>query len=207
MKKPIRIGIPSIHSRLHPKVMGILGFQPYADPKHLVFHMASVDLFLIRGWDLAKATEAGRLDIAFCGLDTIIELEPNVKVIKHFDHMKSPIGLCMRNGQQLKDTKHLVVATEYPITTRRYLEGRYPDIEIVHVHGATEAFGQLEGIHAIVDIVETRETLRCNDLYLAEEFFHTYPCLVVSKNAPETIQTITEKEITFYIKSVFPTQY
>jgi ATP phosphoribosyltransferase len=178
----LRIGIPSVRSRLHAKVMNVLNLPPYDNPQRLVFYTNEVIVFFLRGWDLASIVEASRLDMAFCGIDTIEELSSNVVISKRFECMKSPIALCKRKDLDLEGRKHLVVATEYPNLTKRVLHDRFDKLEVIYVHGATEALAHLDNIDAIVDIVETGETLESNNLHLIEVLSYTYPCIIHNTN-------------------------
>ena len=174
----LRIGVPSVRSRLHEKVMNTLNLPLYDNPQRLVFYTDDAVVFLLRGWDLASMVQASKLDIAFCGIDTIEELSSNVVISKHFEDMKSPIGLCKRKDVDLEGRNHVVVATEYPNLTKRSLRDRFASLEIIPVHGATEALAHLDNIDAIVDIIETGQTLESNNLHLLEVLSYTYPCII-----------------------------
>ncbi len=189
-KRRIKIGIPSSRSRLHPKVMGILGLPCYTDSHRLVFYSESATVFFLRPWDLPRMVEFGHIDVAFCGLDTVIELGVHVTVHQRFENLQSPIALCKRIGIELVNEEQLFVATEYPEITRKYLRNHYDNFEIIYVKGATEAYPHLDGISAIVDIVETRGTLTGNHLHLVDTITYTYPCLIQGKN-----NTLSEEKL------------
>ena len=178
MKSKCRIGIPTLHSRLHPKVMSILGLEHMTNPTMLSFTTDAAGVYFLRGWDLAYALESDRLDYAFCGKDTIMEAEAKVRIIREYKSMASPIALCIESASHLTRVNEVTIATEYPNLTKKHLEERFDRLVIVHVHGATEAFGCLGGIDGIVDIVESGETLRNNGFEIETELFETYPCLI-----------------------------
>lgn len=174
----LRIGIPSVHSRLHPKVMRLLGIPPLADPQRLVFYAPEAAVFLLRGWDIASLVASDRLDVAFCGSDTIAELGSPVHLVRSFREQTSQISLCTRRGVTIDWTAQVTVATEYPRLTRDRLAGHAAEIQVLAIHGATEALPHLDRVDAIVDIVESGETLRRNDLAVLEVLFETCPCLI-----------------------------
>ncbi len=176
--KILKIGLPSLHSRLHPKVMKILDLPCCEDSQRLVFCSELAVIFFLRPWDLPKMVELGYIDVAFCGMDTIFELEVNVSVYHQFKELQSPICFCKRNGVTLTTENSILIATEYPKIARDYLSRKYANYKLLHVHGAAEAYPHLEGISAIVDIVESGGTLRENNLHLVDEIFYTYPCLI-----------------------------
>ena len=187
----VRIGLPTLHSRLHPKVMALLGIPCLSDPRRLVFRSSTAAVFLLRGWDIASMVQANKLDIGFAGRDTIEELELGVVICEEFQEISSPIGLCKKRTSQLPPRGRLAIATEYPHLTRRFLATRCEQLEILTVHGATEVFPHLEGIDGIVDIVETGSTLKENDLELVEVLLHTYPCLVVNQRSDARLRAMS----------------
>jgi ATP phosphoribosyltransferase len=201
MSNVLKIGLPSIHSRLHPKVMDILNLPYKENPYYLTHFSKSISLYFIRGWDIARMVEMGKLDIAFCGKDTIEELGIRVQIVENFKEFSSPIGLCKVKGRLYDKTRKVIIATEYPNLTKKYL-GNLLEIVTIQVNGATEAYPHLPGIDAIVDIVETGKTLKCNNLYLDKILLKTYPCLIVrngmlnaSSYSIENISSLVERAL------------
>ena len=86
--------------------------------------------------------------------------------------------MCKRINTELNKNDPFVVATEYPNITNEYLGAHFKHFEILPVKGATEAYPHLDGVNAIVDIVETGKTIKGNSLELVDEVFMTYPCMV-----------------------------
>lgn len=196
----LKVAIPSIHSRLHPKVMQILGIPKFNDPCRLTFLTSNISLFFLRGWDIATMVKSSRIDVGFCGLDTILESEDSIFIKERYEQFRSPIGLCLKKGCDLKKVKdRIVVATEYPQLTRHYLQDLYIDIEIINVHGSSEAFARLERIDAIVDIVETGKTLEVNGLYLAQILCDTYPCMILKQDNLHDTADASLTQISQYI--------
>lgn len=184
--KNIKIGLPSLHSRLHPKVMGILGLPCCTNSHRLVYYWDTAAVFFLRPWDLPKMVELGYLDVAFCGFDTIQELGVHVSMYQKFMGFKSLVGFCKRIDLESAKDKCLVVATEYPGMAREYLKQKYKDFKIIHIRGASEAYPHLDGISAIVDIIESGKTLKGNHLYLVEKIGYTCPCLIHHKTFDTT---------------------
>ena len=194
----ISIGLPSVHSRLHKKVMAILGLEPLRDPRQLSFEGKTASVHLLRGWDIGPMVDSKRLDVAFCGLDTIRELECDVTISTAFENVSSPIALCVRASGQLPEEK-LVVATEYPRLVAAHLGTRAT--EVIHVHGATEAFPHLRGVDGIVDIIETGDTLRMNSLVVVEHVLHTYPCCIVPRGDPAGMAGLGTLELAAHVQA------
>ncbi len=189
-KGRLKIGLPSSHSRLHPKVMRIVGLPCCTNSHRLVFYSESAIVFFLRPWDLPKMVELGYIDVAFCGLDTVRELDARVVIHQQFKNLQSPIAFCKRIDTELTYGGRLFVATEYPQVTRAYLETRYDNFEIIPVKGATEAYPHLDNISAIVDIVETGNTISRNHLHVVDQITYTCPCLIYRMNS-----TISKEEL------------
>jgi ATP phosphoribosyltransferase len=177
--------------------MNILNLPPYDNPQRLVFYTDEAVVFFLRGWDLASLVQTSRLDVAFCGIDTIEELGSNVLISEHFVEMKSPIALCKKKDVNLEGRDHLAVATEYPNLTSRSLADRFSSLEVIRVHGATEALAHLDNIDAIVDIVETGQTLESNNLHQVEVLSHTYPCIIQNVNGETSLPSL--HDLTAYV--------
>jgi len=197
---PLKIGLPSIHSRLHPKVMDVLGLPSRVDSKRLVFYSPSLVLFFLRPWDLPSMVETGYLDVAFCGIDTVREREVEVTVIERFQHKKSRIAFCKRTDMDLKRQERITVATEYPNITRKYLEGKYTDVSVLHIKGAAEAYPHIGEISAIVDVVETGDTLKGNNLELVDEIMDTFPCLIAGKSCAQSGEILNTAYLLHQVK-------
>jgi ATP phosphoribosyltransferase len=146
-----------------------------------MFSSDQVEVFFLRPWDLPLLVEGGRLDAAFCGTDVVSELQLEVNICHEFDQYRAPLAFCTKVGENLDHLSQLVVATEYPRITEGFLRKRGRRYTILRVQGACEAYPHLQGVSAIVDIVETGETLRANGLEVLEIADFTSPCLVQNR--------------------------
>ncbi len=179
----LRVGIPSVRSRLHPKIMNCLSLSLSIDSHQLVFSSNKVTVFFLRPWDLPSLVATGQLDAAFCGTDVVTELQADVEICHQFDEYRAPLALCKKIGLDLEEVSPLLVATEYAQITERYLKKRGGDFRILRVHGACEAYPRFDGISAIVDIVETGATLRANNLEIVDTADFTSPCLIQGRTS------------------------
>lgn len=193
--EPWRIGLPSPRSRLHAKVMEILGLAPLTGTRHLVFTGPCATLFFLRPWDLPVLADRGELDLAFCGLDVLDELDLELPVLCEYPTWEALLALCEPTSAPLSKSKPLRVATEFPEITRRYLTGRYEAFDILHIHGAAEAYPHLEGIDAIVDVVESGETLAANGLRQVAVVRTTAPCLIAGRTGRNIVDLNLRSEL------------
>ena len=74
-----------------------------------------------------------------------------------------------------------VIATKYPNVSRKFFESKGMDIEIVKIEGSVELAPLLELSDAIVDIVETGNTLKANGLEVIEDVVPISARLIVNK--------------------------
>jgi len=188
----LRIGLPSRRSRLHCKAMNILDCQLESNNRQLVFTSQETAVFFLRPWDLPTLVARGNLDIAICGLDTVIELKSDVVVYECFKAMRSLIALCARQDTSnlLVPGNSIVVATEYPNISEEFFNKHNTPVQIQHIHGAAEAYPYLEDVSAIVDVVESGRTLAANGLSVVEIVTYTYPCLVLWNGLNTTVKDL-----------------
>jgi len=140
------------------------------------------------------------LDVGFCGLDTIIELGVDVNIQKGFKEMQSPIALCTPPDLELSNGNPISVATEYYNIANSFLAKKFKQYKIIKVRGASEAYPHLDGISAIVDIVESGKTIQKNNLELAEVITYTYPCLIQTKKNSNTYNNLSISDISKIIR-------
>jgi ATP phosphoribosyltransferase len=90
-------------------------------------------------------------------------------------------ALCAPAGSTfLEVTGHKRVATKFTEVTRRYLTGIGIDAEIIRIEGSCELAPLLGLADAIVDIVETGDTLRENGLVILRDMFPLSARLIVN---------------------------
>ena len=182
----IRIALPSLHSRLHIKAQKLLKLPLHLDSQQLVYHSSEAIIYFLRPWDIPMLVESGLIDVAFCGYDTIIELNVDILVKERFQEMQAPIALCKPSDLNLNNG--ISIATEYYNITNNFLSNKFKRYKIIKVRGASEAYPYLDGISAIVDIVETGNTIKKNKLELFEIITYTYPCLIQTKKRSTLIE-------------------
>ena len=108
--------------------------------------------------------ERGAADIGVVGKDILLEEGSDV-----FELLDLNIGKCRMMVAGPKDfeddtDKTLKVATKFPRIASRYYNGKGRDIDIIKLNGSIEIAPVLGLSDVIVDIVETGNTLKANDL-------------------------------------------
>ncbi len=150
---------------------------------------------LMRPQEMALYVADGTLDAALTGWDWIIERDCQdlVTEVATLEYSKSSNRPCRwvlvapehSPIQSIQDLQGKRIATELQSFTRRYLEQRGVQAEVVFSWGATEA-KVVEGlVDAVVEITETGSTLRAHRLRIVEELLETRTKLIANPKALE----------------------
>jgi ATP phosphoribosyltransferase regulatory subunit len=146
--------------------------------------------FLVKDPDVAAYVERGAADVGVAGLDVLREgqatgggdvLEP---LVCSFGGCR--MCLCARPGFDPRAsslTRTLRIASKYPRLARAALAARGLPCEVIELKGSVELAVVADLADAIVDLVETGETLRQNGLVVIEELFSSTARAVVNRAA------------------------
>jgi ATP phosphoribosyltransferase len=159
-----------------------------ADPRRLIHPiriggLEKAEVLLVRGSDVPAYVEHGVCALGVAGYDVIAEQSPNVLV-----PLDLAIGACRLalSGFPGVDPLRLEsprIATKYPtLATRFFLEVGAP-AQIIELSGAIEIAPLVGLSDAIVDIVETGETLRKNGLVEKRTILEISSRLIVNRAA------------------------
>ncbi len=185
----LNIALPK--GRLGEKVYGMFekaGFECPAilEPnRKLVFENAErgVRYFWVKPSDVAIYVERGAADIGVCGKDILLEYGPEV-----YELLDLKTGVCRMaaaapKGFRDDPERTLRVATKFSNIAKRFYASRGRDIDIIHLNGSIEIAPILRLSDVIVDIVETGNTLRENDLEVIETILPISARLIANKSA------------------------
>ena len=185
----LNIALPK--GRLGEKVYGMFekaGFECPAilEPnRKLVFENADrgVRYFWVKPSDVAIYVERGAADIGVCGKDILLEYGPEV-----YELLDLKTGVCRMaaaapKGFRDDPERTLRVATKFSNIAKRFYASRGRDIDIIHLNGSIEIAPILGLSDVIVDIVETGNTLRENDLEVIETILPISARLIANKSA------------------------
>lgn len=135
--------------------------------------------------DVITFLEHGIVDIGFVGKDTLDENDFD----DYYELLDLKIGQCIfalasypdflnKNFQRRKR-----IASKYPRVTKKYFAQKQEDIEIIKLEGSVE-LGPVVGLaDAIVDIVETGNTLSANGLEIIEKISDISTRMIVNKSS------------------------
>ncbi|WP_018662153.1 ATP phosphoribosyltransferase [Heyndrickxia acidiproducens] len=136
----------------------------------------------VKGVDVATYVEYGICDIGIVGEDILAEDQPDV-----FDLMPLPFGKCRfalcGKPESIRHNRKRRIATKYPHVTQRFFREKGESVDIVKLEGSVELAPIVGLADAIVDIVETGNTLRENGLVVIENIQPITSRLIANRSA------------------------
>lgn len=158
------------------------------DPRRLIHplqipNVGAAELVLVRDADVAVYVEHGVCAIGVAGYDTIAEQRPNVLTPLDLGIGACRLCLCAREEIDPLKLESPRIATKYPHLATQYFLERGSPAEIIALSGAIELAPLVGLSDAIVDIVETGETLRKNGLVEKATILAISARLVVNRAA------------------------
>jgi ATP phosphoribosyltransferase len=140
--------------------------------RKLIFHSnnSDIDFVLVKATDVLTYVEQGAVDIGIVGKDTLLEYNKDFYEVADLN-----VGKCKFAVASLPETNlyegynRKKIATKYPHVASTYFRKKGIDVEIIKIEGSVELAPILHLADAIVDIVETGDTLRENGLVVKEE--------------------------------------
>lgn len=155
-----------------------------------VFTDPEIASMLIRAQEMARYVENGILDCGLTGLDWIMEQSAEVKEVAELNYGKEGLRpvrwvVAVPNDSKIKTLKDLNgkrIATELVGFTTRYLKAKKIKAQIDFSWGATE----VKPPHladAIVELTETGNSLRANNLRIVETILESSTRFIANKKA------------------------
>jgi len=164
------------------------GITPIDDPKtsrKLILNTTreDVQLVIIRATDVPTFVEYGAADLGIAGKDVLLEHGAE----SLYEPLDLGIARCRLMTAEHKDAPPLSgrirVATKYVKIAQRYFAKKGIQAEIIKLYGSMELAPLVGLADCIVDLVETGNTLKANNLEPRELIMHISSRLVVNKAA------------------------
>lgn len=152
-------------------------YRPYVSDDEL-------EIKLIKPQNIPKLVEYGSQDFAFTGNDMVIEQEADV--VELLDINQNPVRIVAaipkdKGLEELKKQK-VRVASEYENISRRYLDKKGLNYDLIKSYGATESFVP-EDADMIIENTSTGETLKENNLKIVDEILSSSTRIIANKQA------------------------
>ncbi|MFL2706245.1 MAG: ATP phosphoribosyltransferase [Gammaproteobacteria bacterium] len=121
-------------------------------------------VLVVRGWDIPTYVSLGIADLGVVGKDILLEkTNENFIELEDLSICNCRLSLAGKRSDLMKSHK-LSVATKYPKTARKFLEENGIQPDVIYLHGAQEIAPELGLSDAIVDLVDSGNTLKENGL-------------------------------------------
>lgn len=157
----------------------------YDENRKLVFENpeTNVRYLLVKPSDVAIYVEHHAADVGIVGKDILLESEPDV-----YELLDLKLGLCRMavaaKSDYVEDVdRTLRVATKFVNIAKAYYAGMNRDIDIIKLNGSIELAPILGLSDVIVDIVESGNTIRENDLKVVDEFSQISARFIANKSS------------------------
>ena len=157
-----------------------------------------LDAVLSKAPDVITYVEHGVCDMGIVGKDTIMEHGRRFFEVLDLGFGKCRFALAVKEGSDFYGTyKTRRIASKYPKVAADYFTAKGMDVSIIKIEGSVELAPLLNLADAIVDIVETGDTLKANGLVPIETI-----CLVSARLIVNTASMkLYKKEIFSFIKT------
>ncbi len=174
MNNMLNVALPK--GRLGEKVYKMFEKAGYECPeimepgRKLIFENPdkNVRYFWVKPSDVAIYVERGAADIGVAGKDILLEYAPEVYELLDLNMGKCRMAVAAPKGFKDDKNETLKVATKFANIAKKYYAGKSRDIDIIHLNGSIEIAPILGLSDVIVDIVETRTTLKEINLEVIE---------------------------------------
>ena len=167
--------------------------------RKLIFECGNLEIMLAKAADVITYVEHGVCDVGIVGRDTIMEHGGSFYESVDLGFGKCALALAGKKGQNFYDGyAHKKVASKYPETAKRYFQSRGMDVELIKIDGSVELAPLLQLSDAIVDIVETGETLKENGLEVYEKITDISARLIVNSASMK----VKHSEISKLVKAI-----
>lgn len=158
-----------------------------------------IDVLFARASDIPEFVQDGIADMGITGIDLICESESDVKELLDLKFGKTNLVLAAPDDSGIESAgdikEDMVIATEFPTLTRKYLSENNLKNKIVKLSGSTEAAPFIGVADLITDLTSTGTTLKMNHLEIVDVLLESSIVLIANnesiENKGELIESVT----------------
>lgn len=165
----------------------------------------NIEVMFARASDIPKFVNNGVADMGITGVDLINESEAEVAELLDLRFGQTKLVLAAPEESDIKSaddiTEDMIVATEFPVLTRKYLNEKGLDLKIIKLSGSTEAAPFIGIADLITDLTSTGTTLKMNHLKIIDNILDSTIKLIANKESLETRSELI-KAVSTSIKGV-----
>ncbi|MGI0406222.1 ATP phosphoribosyltransferase [Helicobacter himalayensis] len=176
----------------------IFGGDFVFEDRKLVLQKENFTFLLVRSQDVLTYVHHRAADIGVVGLDVIEESQHNVLKLLDLQIGKCKVVIGSEVGKSIDYQKpQIKIATKMPHITHKYFSKKAIPIEIIKLYGSIELAPLVGLSDGIVDIVETGNTMKQNNLKIDEVIMESSAYLIANQNSfyqkQEEILSLSER--------------
>ena len=200
-KMKLKIAVPSKGRISDPSIAILekagLGLKDNANRKLIsATFNKDIDVMFARASDIPKFVEDEIVDMGITGVDLINESEANVKELVDLSFGQTKLVLASPEDSNINSiddlTSDMVVATEFPTLTKKYLEKHDLTSKIITLSGSTEIAPLIGIADLITDLTSTGTTLKMNHLKIVDVILESTIKLITNDNSFENKKELVE---------------
>jgi len=162
----------------------IFGGEFRFEGRELIMEKEGFRFLNVRNQDVPTYVEHGAADLGVVGLDVITEKELDILDLLDMELGKCRVAIGIKEGDELDWSRpDIKVATKMVNITKAYFAQKAVGVEVIKLYGSIELAPLVGLADAIVDIVETGNTMRENGLKVAETIMDSSAHLIANKNS------------------------
>ena len=155
-----------------------------------------IDVLFARASDIPEFVQDGIADMGITGIDLICESESEVKELLDLRFGETSLVLAAPEDSNIISVENIepemIVATEFPTLTRKYLDEHNLNNKIVKLSGSTEAAPFIGVADLITDLTSTGTTLKMNHLEIVDTILKSSIVLIANKESLENKKELIE---------------
>ena len=200
-KMKLKIAVPSKGRISDPSISILekagLGLKDNANRKLIsATFNKDIDVMFARASDIPKFVEDEIVDMGITGVDLINESEANVKELVDLSFGQTKLVLASPEDSNINSiddlTSDMVVATEFPTLTKKYLEEHGLTSKIITLSGSTEIAPLIGIADLITELTSTGTTLKMNHLKIVDVILESTIKLITNDNSFENKKELVE---------------
>lgn len=152
---------------------------------------AEIVFIFVRADDIPVLVEKGVVDVGITGGDLVQERQADVAEVLELGFGKCRLCVAVHENVSDGDISYLegkTIATSFTGITEKWFADKGLDVNVVEMNGSVEVMIALNLAQGIVDLVETGDSLRDNNLKVFQELLNSQAMLIANNsiaNKPE----------------------
>jgi len=152
--------------------------------RKLILESGDFRFLLVRNQDVPTYVEFQAADIGIVGLDVLEEKSSDVLKLLDLKIGKCKVCVGSIGAKEIDYSKsEIVIATKMENIAKNYFSKKAVATKIIKLYGSIELAPLVGMCDGIVDIVETGQTMRENNLGVVEEIMDSSAHLIANKNS------------------------